>query len=399
MGQSKPSGLIKRGRVWHIDKDIFGTRICESTGTSDLKEAVAILSRRIEEVRVVHFFGARKNRIFREAATKYLDENRHKRSLERDARALAAMNPYIGDLPLYRVHHGTLQSYVRDRLSAGRSPGTVNRDLAVVRRILNLCARLWRDESDRSWLDTAPLIQMQRHPDKRGPYPLSFEEERLLFSELAGHLARMALFKVNTGLREHEVVSLRWDWEVKVPELETSVFVIPKAHVKNGLERYVVLNRIARSVIDNCRGEHRELVFTHEGQGVTKIYNSGWKAARRRAASRYERELGRPCPPGFRSVRIHDLKHTYGYRLRAAGVQFEDRQLLLGHKAAHVTTHYSAADISNLIAASERVCDLGSRKSPAIAIVRAGGASQVPDDVGGKGGTRTLDPGIMSAVL
>jgi hypothetical protein len=132
------------------------------------------------------------------------------------------------------------------------------------------------------------------------------------------------------------------------------VFVIPKAHVKNGLDRYVVLNRIARSVIDNCRGEHRELVFTHGGQGVAKIYKPGWKAARRRASKRYEREFGKPCPSGFRLVRIHDLKHTYGYRPRAAGVQFEDRQLLLGHKAAHVTTHYSAADISNLIAASER---------------------------------------------
>jgi integrase len=399
MGQRRPPGLTQRGAIWHIDKDIFGTRICESTGTVDLKEAVTILSRRIEEVRASHFFGARKTRIFREAATKFLDEHQHKRSLERDARALAAMDPYIGDLPIHRVHYGTLQTYIRDRLSAGRSPGTVNRDLAVARRILNLAARLWRDESDRPWLDTPPLIQMQRHPDRRAPYPLSFEEERLLFSELAGHLAKMALFKVNTGLREHEVVSLRWDWEVKVPELETSVFVIPKTHVKNGLDRYVVLNRIARSVIESCRGEHRELVFTEEGQGVTKIYNSGWKAARRRASERYEREFGVACPPGFRRVRIHDLKHTYGYRLRAAGVQFEDRQLLLGHKAAHVTTHYSAADIGNLTAASEKVCDLASRKSPAIAIVRAYGVSQASENAGGKGGTRTLDPGIMSAVL
>ena len=54
---------------------------------------------------------------------------------------------------------------------------------------------------------------------------------------------------------------------------------------------------------------------------------------------------------------------------------------------------------SSLIAASEKVCDLGSRKSPAIAIVRAHGASQAAENVGGKGGTRTLDPGIMSPVL
>lgn len=284
-------------------------------------------------------------------------------------------DPYIGDLPVRRVHYGTLQPYVKDRLAAGKAAGTVNRDVGVVRRILNLCARLWWDEQDRPWIATAPLIQMQRENAKRGPYLLSFEEERLLFSELAGHLARMALFKVNTGTREHEVLSLRWSWEVKVKmaELETSVFMVPGAHVKNGMERVVVLNRIARSVIESCRGEHPELVFTHKGHGYTNIYNSGWQGARRRAAERYEKELGRPCPDGFRNVRVHDLKHTYGYRLRAAGVQFEDRQVLLGHKSQNMTTHYSAANIGNLIAASEKVCELAGHKSPAMAIVRARG--------------------------
>jgi hypothetical protein len=42
-------------------------------------------------------------------------------------------------------------------------------------------------------------------------------EQRLLFSELAPHLTSMALFKVNTGLREQEVVTLRWQWECQIP--------------------------------------------------------------------------------------------------------------------------------------------------------------------------------------
>jgi hypothetical protein len=37
----------------------------------------------------------------------------------------------------------------------------------------------------------------------------------------------------------------------------------------------------------------------------------------------------------------------------------------------HVTTHYSAPEIGALIEASEKVCALRSRKSPALAIVRA----------------------------
>jgi integrase len=45
------------------------------------------------------------------------------------------------------------------------------------------------------------------------------------------------------------------------------------------------------------------------------------------------------APEGFRKVRVHDLKHTFGRRLRAAGVSFEDRQDLLGHKSGRITTH------------------------------------------------------------
>ena len=62
-------------------------------------------------------------------------------------------------------------------------------------------------------------------------------------------------------------------------------------------------------------------------------------------------------------------------------------------------THYSAAGIGNLISAAEKVCELASRKCPALAIVRSGGAPQVPETSGGKGGSRTLDPGIMSTAL
>jgi hypothetical protein len=37
----------------------------------------------------------------------------------------------------------------------------------------------------------------------------------------------MALFAVNTGLRESSVSGLQWTWEVVVPEVDGRVFVIP----------------------------------------------------------------------------------------------------------------------------------------------------------------------------
>lgn len=55
-------------------------------------------------------------------------------------------------------------------------------------------------------------------------------------------------------------------------------------------------------------------------------------------------------------VRVHDIKHTFGRRLRSAGVSFEDRQDLLGHRSGRITTHYSAAELSRLLKAANIVC-------------------------------------------
>ena len=187
------------------------------------------------------------------------------------------------------------------------------------------------------------------------------------------------MFKVNTGCRDREVCGLRWDDEVQVPELETSVFIIPGGGVKNAQDRLVVLNRIARSVMEAQRGQHPEYVFAYarkrgkrgkrgkptEGERrkepmplpVRHMNNSAWKSARTRAADKWERQTGTPAPVGFRKVRVHDLKHTFGRRLRAANVSFEDRQDLLGHKSARITTHYSGAELASLIAAAEKVCE------------------------------------------
>ena len=164
-----------------------------------------------------------------------------------------------------------------------------------------------------------------------------------MFRLLPAHLADMAIFAVNTGCRDAEICGLRWEWEVTVRELLTSVFIIPGARVKNGEERLVVLNRVAMSVIEARRGVDPEYVFTYKGKPIRYMLNSGWRTARASA--------------GMPHARVHDLKHTFGRRLRAAGVSFEDRQDLLGHRSARITTHYSAAELSRLLEAANSVCE------------------------------------------
>lgn len=136
------------------------------------------LTRKINDIGEAVIYGKRPRRQFREAATRYLNDFAWKRSIERDARALKALDPFIGDIWLDCVHNESFTEYINVRHTHPPegcrriAAGTINRDLAVARRILNLCARLWRDEgSTLTWLAEAPLIQLLENKKARKPYP------------------------------------------------------------------------------------------------------------------------------------------------------------------------------------------------------------------------------------
>ena len=85
-------------------------------------------------------------------------------------------------------------------------------------------------------MDEHGLTWLRRHPRssccptaEAQPYPLSWEEQERLFSELPDHLREMALFAVNTGCRDAEICNLRWEWEVAVPEIGTWCSSFPGA--------------------------------------------------------------------------------------------------------------------------------------------------------------------------
>lgn len=342
----------------------------------------------LERLRQERVYGVRRTRTWEEAATRFLVEYKDQPSIKLSAHHLTHLHPYLKDLPLTHIDDQALEGFIADRLSGmvlpcGKqlmpvAPRTVNMSIERVTRILSLCARKWRDEERRPWLDSVPMLtKLDLKKKVRLPYPMTWEEQSILFSELPAHLQKMALFKVNTGTREQEVCKLRWDWEIQVPELGTSVFLIPsdfggrteRSGVKNGDERLVVLNSVARSVISQQRGLSKEWVFPWNGSAMHRMNDSAWKKARLRAAKLWQEKNLRPAQPGYASIRVHDLKHTFGRRLRAAGVTEEDRKALLGHKNGSITSHYSGAELGKLIEAANMVSTTDSR-GPVLTILK-----------------------------
>ncbi|MGJ0492581.1 tyrosine-type recombinase/integrase [Methylobacter sp.] len=131
------------------------------------------------------------------------------------------------------------------------------------------------------------------------------------------------------------------------------MFLIPEERAKNGRERIVPLNAIARSIIDSRR-RRGEYVFELKSKRLSRMNNKAWRKAREAA--------------GLKGVRVHDLRHTFGKRLRAAGVSLEDRQDLLGHHAGRITSHYSQAEIANLIECVELLCE--DKKKSELTLIR-----------------------------
>ena len=71
-------------------------------------------------------------------------------------------------------------------------------------------ARSYRDEDGRPWLEALPLLITMLPESPRSPYPITWAEHDRLFPRLPEHLARMALFALNTGLRDANLCGLQW---------------------------------------------------------------------------------------------------------------------------------------------------------------------------------------------
>lgn len=308
-------------------------------------------------------------RTFAEAANRYLTEFQGK-DKSRAAHSIYAVKHYIGNLRLIDVDDEAMQQFKEDR-RLGIGPfvdedgkprpamaSTVNKDLTQVVTILNKAARVWR------WLPQAPKLEHIKGATRQ-PYPLTWEEQDRLLRRLpTGWDLGLALYALNTGCRKEEIYGLKWSDRRWVPELDIKnadgsvkerMYVFVLSETKNGHTRAVIVNSIARRTVEaqlEYQQEHgmSEYVFPshrigQQGSRVRhggKMFDLAWKLAGLPYTKMVKRGL-------------HNCRHTFAHRLRAAGVQQEDRNALLGHANTNLAEHYAQSDIARLLECAERV--------------------------------------------
>ena len=195
MGRKSIPGLIMRAGIWHIDKRIGGRRVCRSTETAELQEAEQYLARVMEQTRQAQVYGVRPSRTFEQAAANFVLENQHKRSIGDDVKRLKQLVALLSKTLLDHIHRGLLQPWIEQRQQTGRTSGTINQGLKVIRRSLSLACSEKVDNYGLTWILDVPKIKLLTDVNKPQPHPLDWDEQSKLFREFRGNLPPVLAYR------------------------------------------------------------------------------------------------------------------------------------------------------------------------------------------------------------
>lgn len=147
------------------------------------------------------------------------------------------------------------------------------------------------------WLDRAPVTKRTKVVSKRIRWLTQAEAERLL-AELPVHLADMARFSLETGLRRSNVTGLQWS---QVDIVRRVAWIHPdQAKAKKAITVPLSDTAIAvlrRQLAKKRTSEFVDSVFVYHGKPVYQTVTAAWRKALKRAS--------------IRDFRWHDLRHTW----------------------------------------------------------------------------------------
>ena len=139
-----------------------------------------------------------------------------------------------------------------------------------------------------------------------------------------------------TGLRRGELIALQWDdidFAARKITVSRAVSASTLSTPKSGSYRDVPLSEQAAAALQRLR--QREHFTTHEDLVLSNRYGRRLNAP---ALTRRYNRARHAC--GLRPLRWHDLRHTFGSLLVAAGIDTVTVKAAMGHSRITTTERY-----------------------------------------------------------
>lgn len=245
------------------------------------------------------------------------------RSHDRSKRVLDYFSKLYGDKKLSEITIQDIDIYKQQRLTEGIKPGTLKRELNVIRNMFYQAKR-WRKFYDDNPVSLSGMPEVYDLKERI----LTFDEEQRLLNSSPSHFKNIVIAALNTGMRKGELISLKWS----NVDLENNVITLESINTKSKKKRLIPINSVLRKLLLELKlkSPNNEYVFlSADGKRYKKhdSLNGIWKRTTKKA--------------GIEGLRFHDLRHTAATRMVEAGVNIVAVNKILGHSDLKMTMRYS----------------------------------------------------------
>ncbi|UCD83223.1 MAG: tyrosine-type recombinase/integrase [Deltaproteobacteria bacterium] len=284
----------------------------------------------------------RQSLLFMDVASDYLswEASRGKKSLARDYYSAKALTRYFGNKGLSEITVNDIEKYKMERLKT-RKGATVNRELACLRRIFNICINYWE------------LSGVEKNPVRK----VRFEKERERFTYLlpdeVAEVERIAyerhkikglllILAIRLGLRRSDLFQLKWDQLEFITnpdngEVNISVH-IPGIKTKSGdnFNTWIVDRKIVEEIKDLYSRRINGYVFTNRRGRPFKDIRTFLRSVLREAGI-----LNGNMQDRLKDFCWHSLRHTFASNLVMKGIDLNTVMTLGGWKNLKMVLRYS----------------------------------------------------------
>ena len=209
--------------------------------------------------------------------------------------------------------------------SKALSPTSVNIELRCLKAALNTAVR-W------NFIEVNPFSRLKQLsvPEQTPIFFTKVELQALWSSIEQVWLKEIVLFAVMTGMRQGEILNLRWcdiDFSGETIQIQNSV----SFKIKTGKRRVIPMNKMIYVLLLQKHSiRSGDLVFTVDGNVIKReMLSVKFKRAIKTAG------INNP------KLHFHSLRHTFASWLVQSGVSLYEVQKLLGHTTSAVTQIYS----------------------------------------------------------
>jgi integrase len=359
--------IFKRGKHWHIDVTVHGVRYREALETTDRREALMLVKKRIAEIeqgKAASPTGKEfARRGFSEAAGVFIEDrigHVSARTTQFERERTKSLKEFFGDKPLLKITAGDIKAYQKQRLEAGLSGKTINMDVGVLRLMLKR-AKTWNIVAQ----DVKLFPKRSRVIGK-----VLTQEQKLHLFQVAGtkddwlvaHCA--AVLAVSTTCRGVELKHLHW----RDVDLFAQAMIVKRSKTDAG-HRTIPLNGDAMRALARLReradavgaGLKDHFVFPACENGhidptkPQKSWRTAWRSLVKEAAKRAgdaaakqaaecgadPEEAREHAADPFKGFRFHDLRHQAITEMAEKGASDATIMAVAGHIDRAMMEHYS----------------------------------------------------------